>query len=296
MRNLLKIIASSLVAMVFFLGCAQSTGPSQAELKQFRQQCDAKGSDFIFHQGECLETYVIQGSGDVINIVFHGNPIGNRKRGYLNTFKSISEKLHAESGLTTVYFARPDYSASSANIWKVQNNVVHPIKDDYIKFNETFVQKLLQKTGAKQANLIGFAAGATVATNVATVNPSIAKRVVSVAGEYNIFKQRMAELNALGGCLECYEMDIRVFTTGFEPIENVDKLDKNLQFLLISSSDDKVAPYFLAEEYSELLKEEGIKHKLVDVKFKEQFLSVHQGHEQLFTMNEVMNLTTEFIR
>jgi pimeloyl-ACP methyl ester carboxylesterase len=291
MKKMLSFLTVMITAIVFS-GCALS----KEDLAKIEKDCKTKSGDFIYHKGECLETKFIKGTNsEFINILIHGNPGGPNRPEMLKDTTKFAQELANKTSYTTFYYTRPNYGKSSSNVWHPIKKQTQEIKEDYIQFNASFFKKLMSKTNAKKVNLIAFAAGTTVGANVAALNHDIINKVVLIGGQYNIYKQKILEAEAMGGCKECRKKNMRIASIGFTPQENVDKLNKNSKFLIIAGDQDKICPKKLSQEYVEELKIHNIPHKYILVKQEGKFYSPKNGHEALFLDPKTWNHTIEFI-
>ncbi|MEA3553979.1 MAG: alpha/beta hydrolase [Campylobacterota bacterium] len=288
-----KFIYSLLVIIIAISlsGCALS----KEDIAKIKQNCSSQGEDFIYHEGECLETKYIDGTKKgIINIIFHGG--SNGAKDTLSMIQGFAADLAQKTGYKTYYYARPTYGKSSQNVWyKVKKNF-QEIDEKYIQYNSRFVKKLLSKENATKANLIAFSAGTTVSANIATLTPNIVNKVILIGGQYDFYKQQVIAAEAYGGCADCKKNNLRkAIAGGFIPIKNVDMINKDLKFFIIAGDKDRLCPKSLSEEYVDELKEYKIKHKYLLYKQDGKFYNPEAGHKALFFEPNIWDATSKFI-
>ncbi len=196
----------------------------------YGSECESKGEKFISVAGECLETSVFKGDEEgKLNIVLHGTWKSGTNT--LGRYAPFAESLVMDSDITTVAVALPGYSKSTSTKLKcLSDGEGLSTKEDYVNFALELISKLKNKYEADTVNYLGHSASASMGAKVAEHNSGL--NVISLAGG---------------------------------KYENVDisKLDKNLKYILVYGTQDKISEPKHTLDFYDKLEKEGFNVTLV---------------------------------
>jgi len=213
------------------------------------EQCKIKGEEFIYAGGECIQYYVSEGDMESeINIIVHGTWEAGTNT--LGRYAPFADNLSMATDITTIAISLPGYSDSSTNNFqalshKGTKNLAAQKK--YISFLSDLIQKLKIQFEAKKVNYIGHSAGAFIGSTLTGFTPSLIDTMTSVGAGYDIHTKVKNSKNLIS------------------LIDYMDRVDKNIEFLLVYGTKDKISPPEISKKYYEALKKAGLKVKLVKV-------------------------------
>ncbi len=198
----------------------------------YASSCEAKGDNFISVAGECLEIKAFEGDEEgKLNIVLHGTWKSGTNT--LGRYAPFAEALVMETDITTVAVALPGYSNSTTNSLKcLGDGEGLSTKPDYVKFALELISKLKNKYEAQSVNYMGHSASASMGAKVAEHNSGL--NIVTLAG-------------------------------GKYDKVDISKLDKNLKYILVYGTKDKISEPKHTLDFYDKLEKSGFNVKLVKV-------------------------------
>lgn len=277
-KLVLRIII--IVITVGFTGCTIGQ-PSPKEMANYKKECNKlqQTGNFVFGRGECLNYYVVNGTKkDEINILIHGSwergsdPLEDK-------YNYLADEFATKTSITSIALAMPGYSESTNNryqdmSWR-ENKTVIPAEEEFIKIVSQAIQNLKNKYNAKKVNIYGHSSGAMIGGILSGYTPGLIDKYILLGGAYDIY--HTYRFNNWG-----------TKNSGLiSSVDFVSEVDKNAKYLVIAGENDKKADPSFAENYVKLLKEEGIKAKVLVIK--------GVGHSGLEVNDEVLEASFEFL-
>ena len=222
--------------------------PNAWALKVSSSECANKGEQFIFAAGECIEYVFFEGEKEEsLNIIVHGT--WDEGTNTLGRYAPYAETISLSTDISTIAVALPGYSNSSTNTFqalshKSNNNLA--ANKEYLNFLATLIQELKSKYSVKNINYIGHSAGAMMGATLTGLKPSLINTLTSVGGRYNIHE--VSNNKSLVSIIDV-----------------LDGVDKNIKFLLIYGTADKISEPKVTKEFYEIALKKGLNVKLVEV-------------------------------
>ncbi|PIF03969.1 MAG: alpha/beta hydrolase [Arcobacter sp.] len=213
------------------------------------KECKLKGEGYIYAGGECIQYYLSEGEKESeINIIVHGT--WDEGTNTLGRYAPFADNISMETDITTIAVALPGYSHSSTNNFPALSN--KSVKNlaankKYIQFLSDLVTKLKTKYQAKKVNYIGHSAGAFMGSTLTGFTPGLINIMVSAGAGYDIHSKVKNSKNLIS------------------LIDYIDNIDKNIKFLLIYGTKDKISKPKVTKDYYNILKTKGYNVKLVEV-------------------------------
>lgn len=214
-----------------------------------KEQCDLKGSGFIFAGGECIAYKAVQGDKEgSLTVVVHGT--WKEGTDILARYATFADDLVMLTDITTVAVALPGYSGSSTNHFqalsrdKTRNLAA---QKEYIMFLDELIKALKERYKAKTVNYIGHSAGAMMGATLMGIDPRLIQNIALAGGRYDIHAVSK-EKNLISA------------------VDIVDKINKNTNILLIYGTRDEVSKPHVTKDFYALAKKRGLHVRLVEVK------------------------------
>ena len=225
MRYFMKVF----VILVVLLGSANA--------KVNQKECTAKGENFIFAGGECIQFYTASADREnYLNIIVHGT--WKEGTNTLGRYATFADNLAIETDITTVAVALPGYSGSSTNALqalshKGETNLA--FQKRYIEFLSKLVLALKNKYKAKVVTYIGHSAGAAMGATILGYKPNLVNNFVGAGGRYDIHEtSKNPKL--------------------ISAIDYLDKIDKNTNIVLVYGTKDKISPPNITKSFYKITK------------------------------------------
>ncbi|MBU0631874.1 alpha/beta fold hydrolase [bacterium] len=214
-----------------------------------QQQCDIKGSGFIFAGGECIAYKEAKGDKEgSLTIVVHGT--WKEGANVLARYATFADDLAMLTDITTVAIALPGYSGSSTNHFQaLSHDKTKKLAADkgYIKFLDALITALKAKYKAKTVNYIGHSAGAMMGATLMGIDPGLIQNIALAGGRYDIH-----EISK--------EKDL------ISAVDIFDKIDKDANILLIYGTRDEISKPDVTKDFYALAKKQGLHVSIVEVK------------------------------
>ncbi len=223
------------------------SGISLSAASVTQDQCNAKGDDFIFAGGECIEYRAFEGDSESINFIVHGTwPEGANTLGRYGPF---AETVNFNTDITTIAVALPGYSGSSTNNFTalahegVKNLAA---KKEYVLFLGELIQAFKDKYEAQGVNYIGHSAAALMGGTLTGLKPELINNAMLVGGRYDIQKETgNKDLISMSNVL--------------------DNVSKDTNFVFVYGTADKISKPEVTTSFYEIAKNSGLNATLVKV-------------------------------
>lgn len=217
-----------------------------------QSDCEAKGEEFLYAGGECLNFKAYEGDGneDVI-ILIHGSwkPGTN----ILGRYAPFAETLNMNTDKTVIAVALPSYSKSSTNKMPPLEHdakVSPSATKEYVSFLGEVIKGFKDKFEATNITYVGHSAGARMGATLTAMEPGLIKNAVLVGGRYENSSD-----DKLAGAISF--MDV------------MDKADKeNTKYVLVYGGADKISPPEVTTNAYKTMKKAGFDVALVEAKGK----------------------------
>jgi pimeloyl-ACP methyl ester carboxylesterase len=209
------------------------------------EQCQAKGDNFIFAGGECIQFKTYKGeTKGTINIVVHGT--WEEGTNTIGRYGPFAETLAFNTDITTIAVALPGYSDSSTNKLKSLSHGSTAVNTpEYIDFIAALVSGLKAKYNAKIANYMGHSAGAALGANMIAKHPGIVNTLTAAGGRYDLSKFKKEERKGL-------------YAIG----DHMDQVG-DTKILLVYGTADKISKPKVTTDFYEKAKKAGLNVTLV---------------------------------
>lgn len=234
---------------LFFIGLLFLGTTSLLSKTVSQEMCSKNTQDFIFAGQECIQYVKADGDAEgILNIIVHGT--WKKGTNILARYESFAEDLSMQTDITTIAVALPGYSGSSTNHLQALSN--EKIKNQaatkpYIDFLAELVKVLKEKYDAKKINYIGHSAGAMMGATLTGYYPNLINTIVSVGGRYDIHKTvKDTNLTSV--------------------IDVMDRVNKEMPFLLIYGSKDTVSLPKVTKDFYKVALKKGLNVSIVEVK------------------------------
>ncbi len=239
------IIKGVILLALGSIGNASETPPVQDNTALSKQSCEEK--NYLFSEGECLETYISRGSDRQKVIVIlpgrngaDGNP--------MTWMPAIADALTSQSKITSYLINYPGYGKStSENFQRLGAKALNPGNKDYLKMIEDVLQQIKKREKAEELYLFAHSMGTTIAGNLIGEYPGLITKLATYGGLFDIDKWYGNKAT------ENYK--------GIQPFQVADKI-QGTSLLLLVGSDDKVALPTYSKSYDKQLKNNGISSSL----------------------------------
>lgn len=241
-----KLLPAMILVALIFLGFTSEALATEEKTTISKQNCEKK--NYLYSEGECLETYVSKGSNkDKIIVILPGR---NGADGNPMTWMpKIADQLTAKSQITSYLINYPGYGNSSSTKFKrLGAKAVNPGEKSYLKMIEIILQEIKEKEKAKSLYIFAHSMGTTIAGNLIGEYPSLIEKLATYGGLFNIDEWMGSKAT------EPYK--------GIQPIEVSDKI-KNTSVMLIVGSQDSVALPKYSKDYDLLLRSKKIPSTLI---------------------------------
>lgn len=213
------------------------------------EECVNKGDEYIFAGDECIQYVISEGDKDgSLNIIVHGT--WDEGTNTLGRYAPFAETLSMSTDITSIAVALPGYSNSSTNNFtalshKGIENLAAQKK--YLDFMEELITALKTKYKATTVNYIGHSAGAMMGATLTGYKPSLINNLVSIGGRYDIH-------------------EVTKNKTLISIVDVMDGIDKDIKYLLIYGSQDKISKPEVTKKFYKKALKKGLNVKLVEVK------------------------------
>lgn len=238
MKSILKIA----MFFIFVLTSVYANTVSQEE-------CEKKDYEaFIFSGGECINYALFEGDDnkDLI-IVVHGT--WPEKTNTLGRYAPFAETLNLNTDKTVIAVALPGYSKSSLNTLKSIGSKEYnhqAAKKEYVEFLGTLVSDLKEKYEASRITFVGHSAAGMMGASLAGIKPALLNNGVFVGARF----ERPDYANE----------------THLLAIDNLDKMSKEANFVLVYGTKDKISKPEVTKNFYKKMKDKNLKVTLVEVK------------------------------
>lgn len=228
-----------LIALAFVLNATTIT----------KEQCEQKDAEeYIFSGGECIQFFVAEGEAEgKINILVHG--VWSEGTNTLGRYGPFADNLAMATDVTTIAIALPGYANSSENNLKLLGNKKvksRAATKEYVEFMTTLLKDLKAKFEARTLTYVGHSAGGMIGSTVTARTPGIIDNLVSVGARYDIHA-----VNKAKGLLSM--------------VDFLDNISKDTNIVLVYGTADKISKPEVTTSFYEVLKNKGLKVKLVKV-------------------------------
>jgi predicted esterase len=207
--------------------------------------CEAKGDDFIFAGGECLQIYEAEGDrNDVINIIVHGT--WKEGTNTIARYSPYADDISLNTDITSIVVSLPGYSKSSNNNFeslshKSSRNLSGNL--EYINFVGKVVQVLKDKYNATTVNYIGHSAAATIGASLTALNHGLINNIVLAGGSYNSKDNNNLRIGSY-----------------------LNHLDTKARYLLIYGTNDSISIPEVSRNFYKVAKKHNLDVKIVEAK------------------------------
>ncbi len=242
MKKIFKICISTISCMILSTNILASNIVNE-------KQCNDKGEEYIFAGDECIQYYISEGEKESeINIIVHGTwPAGSNT---LGRYAPFADNISMATDITTIAVALPGYAGSSTNNFQaLSHNGTKNLasQKEYIAFLSDLVTKLKTNYEAKKVNYIGHSAGALMGSTLTGYTPGLINTMTSAGAGYDIHSKVKKSKNLIS------------------LIDYMDKIDKNIEFLLVYGTKDEISKPKITKDYYNALIKKGYTATLVEV-------------------------------
>lgn len=220
----------------------------QLVASNLKDSCDAKGNNFIYAGGECIEYYKADGDTEgFLNIIVHGSwPDGTNT---LGRYAPFADNLAMATDVITVAVSLPGYSKSSTHKLKTLikgGKTPLAATKEYIQFIEELVIALKNKYDANIVTYVGHSAGAIMGATLSGKNPDLIQNIALVGGRYDIHEVSK-EKNLISA------------------VDVIKDINKDMKIVLVYGTKDTISAPKVTTDFYNLLKKKGFNPKLVEV-------------------------------
>lgn len=212
------------------------------------EECLQKEGSYIFAGGECIQYALYEGDKEgSLNIIVHGT--WDEGSNVLGRYAPFAETLSLATDITSIAVALPGYSNSSTNNFKALSHKGTEnlaAQKDYLNFVSKLIEALQSKYNGKTLNYIGHSAGAMMGATLTGYKPSLINNLVSVGGRYDIH-----EVSSNKKLISIVDV--------------LDGVDKNIKFLLIYGTEDKISKPQVTKKFYKKALNLGLNVKMVEV-------------------------------
>ncbi len=241
-----KLLPTMILTALCFAGFTTEALATQEDNAINKQNCEKK--NYLFSEGECLETYISKGTDSEKVIVIlpgrngaDGNP--------MTWMPKIADQLTAKTKITSYLINYPGYgNSSSEKFQRLGAKAINPGKKAYLQMIENILQEIKEKEKAKSLYLFAHSMGTTIAGNLIGEYPSQIEKLATYGGLFNIDEWMGSRAT------EPYK--------GIQPIQVVDKINNTSIMLLVGSQDTVALPKY-SKDYDTLLKSKKIPSALI---------------------------------
>lgn len=213
------------------------------------ENCDAKGENFIFAGGECIEYKKFDGDTEgKLNIIVHGT--WKEGTNTLARYAPFAENVSMQTDISTIAIALPGYSGSSTNRFPAlshegANNL--SANKDYINFLGDLVKALKEKYEASTITYVGHSAGCSMGATLTGIRSELVNNILCAGGNYDVHKKSD-------------DKDL------ISIVDVLDSVSKDTKFVLVYGTKDEISKPEVTKEFYTLAKEKGFDVKLVEAK------------------------------